>query len=87
MSKCKAEHKVMKLPNYTKTLLNSSRANPETHHTHDSLGRLHSLLLPLLSNQRFVNVGNDTLNKQKKRVTIKYLDINNKAYNSDQQIP
>lgn len=33
MSKCKAEHKVMNLPNYTKTLQNSSRANPETHHT------------------------------------------------------
>lgn len=65
MSKCKAETKVMKLPNYTKTLRNSSRANPETHHTHDSPEMLNGLLLSLLSNQRFVNVRYDTLNKHR----------------------
>lgn len=69
MSKCKAEHKAMKLPDYTKTLLNSSRANPETHHTHTIRREmLNGLLLPLLSNQRFVNVGDDTLNTQKKNI-------------------
>lgn len=60
MSKCKAEHKVMKLPDYTKhfRILPEQILRSATHTIRPK--RLNSLLLPLLSNERFVNVRNDT---------------------------